>query len=313
MEKGDRKRPREKADGPTTKTPPAYGSQEYWEERYKKLQKQVEVEDKQEEEEKEKDEKEPDPFHAWYFTYEELVPLILPLIVGDVSSNEASKYSHTQEDDEEEEKDNQAATRTKRKDPEEEETKQIENNPPSGTDSTPEKVEEDDDDNVENGDGGDDQDGIDENEEEEEEEESAPTREGLAKHGPIEILEVGCGDVPLGNDIIHGVKELEGAEGKIIADKILKSVICIDYSKTVIDAMKAKQQSEGLVTPSISLEYACEDARKLPYANERFHFILEKGTMDAMLSDSDKGSENCRSIVSEMARVVARGGKTVCP
>lgn len=305
MEKEDRKRPRQSSDGSKSGTTlPAYGSREYWEERYKKLQSHVCIENQQDE--NDETEKEPDPFHAWYFTYEELAPLILPLLVGDLSSSIDSVGGHNEED----ETCNIASTLTKHSkggennDSNDAAPKELEKNSPSGSDDASDDAHSD----LDDEDNSDQVESDDDQGEEEEEEEESPTRVGLAKHGPIEILEVGCGDVPLGKDIIHSIKELEQSQGAIVADKILKSVTCIDYSQTVIDAMKSKQKSEGIAPPSIPLEYSCADARKLPYSDERFHFVLEKGTMDAMLSDSDQGSDNCRSIVAEMARVAARGG-----
>ena len=70
--------------------------------------------------------------------------------------------------------------------------------------------------------------------------------------------------------------------------------------------MKKQQQSEK---SSVTVEYEVADARKLPYDDESFELLIEKGTLDAMLSDTKDGAENSRLIVGECARVLASGGK----
>lgn len=291
MEKADRKRHRE-GDREETSSLPAYGSQQYWEDRYKRLQTKSVKEDS-----KNAAEDEPDPFHAWYFNYEELAPLILPLIVGDMSLDDPHEADQSSRGDKVNE---ESSTSLDAKSSEETNNNTPNNDTGIGKVDDSGSVDEDcsEDDLSEGG----------SEEILEDEEDGPPTRVGLAKDGPIEILEVGCGDVPIGRDIIFGIKELEKSEQRIHADKILKSVTCIDYSDSVIEAMKAKQVSHRDMEPSIPLEFTRADARKLPYSNERFHFVFEKGTMDAMLSDSKMGNENCRSIVAEMARVLAMGG-----
>jgi len=51
------------------------------------------------------------------------------------------------------------------------------------------------------------------------------------------------------------------------------------------------------------------DARELPFPDETFRLIFEKGTMDAMISDAEVGATNCVRIVTECARTLAAGGK----
>ena len=71
----------------------------------------------------------------------------------------------------------------------------------------------------------------------------------------------------------------------------------------------SSSSSSTTSSSSVLLKYEVGDARKLSYADSSFELILEKGTMDAMLSDSDVGSENCRLIVAECARLLTVGGK----
>ena len=67
--------------------------------------------------------------------------------------------------------------------------------------------------------------------------------------------------------------------------------------------MKQEMKNET----GIPVLYEVGDARDLSYKNESFEIILEKGTLDAMLSDSD-GVSNCRKIVAECARLLTIGG-----
>ena len=275
----DRKRPREHEDEEGSyqfKSPPKYGSQKYWEERYKRM------ESPQAKEDGKKPEHQPDPLHAWYFDYEELAPLLLPLILGEMGGEEGEK-------------------------------EQQEGGNEYGHDSRNSRESEsilDD----EDGQTTDDMEKIEEVEEEEEEEERPNKRVGLAKNGPIAILEVGCGDVPLGRDVIKNVQDLESVAG-VEATKILKKVVCIDYSPTVVETMKQQEKESFYSTQDningvtkysavVPLFYEIVDARKMPYEDESFDLILEKGTLDAMLSDTEVGADNCRSIVSECARAL---------
>jgi SAM-dependent methyltransferase len=70
-----------------------------------------------------------------------------------------------------------------------------------------------------------------------------------------------------------------------------------------------RDDAKARLLKTISISYEVADARKLPYKGESFDLLLEKGTLDAMLSGGDgSGSENCRQIVSECGRVLKKGG-----
>ena len=82
------KRPREEAQQTTT-TAPQYGSKEYWEARYKSHLPDADVRLESGNDDNkyvldgiELSKEAINAGHAWYFTYEELRPLILPLILG---------------------------------------------------------------------------------------------------------------------------------------------------------------------------------------------------------------------------------------
>lgn len=122
-----------------------------------------------------------------------------------------------------------------------------------------------------------------------------------------------------------------------LACNIVSEIICIDYSQTVIDAMN-KLYSGGVVdtnghkrkdvdsvtceskdpnivdlSKEVALKFAVADARSLPFENSSFEFILEKGTLDAMLSDNDCGASNCIQIVTEIARLLTPNMSTNDP
>jgi Methyltransferase domain len=329
MENADRKRPREGEDEHSTTVPiPPYGSQEYWENRYKRQQthsnKLGDSEDQ------------PVAFHAWYFTYDELAPLILPLIIGDADV-EAKDADDDNSDLASKERDTTSPTLT-------DSTKVFNGEATEGNTGGTVQGDEMKEDDTGDGDGNEDVvevendsdvDGalIDDEDVEslqttiqgdkyelvevdisEDEEAGLPRRIGLSKCGPIEVLEVGCGDVPLGNDILFGISEWAKATVGMSTSpsNVVKRVVCVDYSENVIEALKTKQKGSSSPT-MIPLEYECKDARKLPYESGRFKLILEKGTMDAMLSEPDVGADNCRAIVAEMARLVAIEGMLYVP
>jgi ubiquinone/menaquinone biosynthesis C-methylase UbiE len=271
--------------------PPPYGSKDYWEARYEQLkQKDGDSQGKTD----------ADPFHAWYFSFDELAPLILPLILGDEDTEEIEE----DESNEGDEKD--VDSRTSIQADKREAARKGDDPKPAASSQTQQKVshngsehsyEEDDEEN------------------EQDDEETLPSkRVGLAHDGPISVVEIGCGDVPLGRDLVASILDME-TQIEVDAANILKKVVCLDYSENVIDAMREaqKEQQEKSTKKSkrttIPLLYEVADARELPYKDETFELLLEKGTLDAMLSDRDgNGSKNCLKIVAECARVLKRGG-----
>jgi hypothetical protein len=342
---------------PPPPPPPAYGSQEYWEARYKtqysmisrnKATIQSEILEANKDEKvvvEEALEPDPDPFHAWYFSYKELAPILLPLILGQdgvqeaVEDEDESAQQGTVDDDDDNEDDDNENTDEKQDSKEgirklaDDETGEVKDEDDvDGNDNDENSRQEDDDEEGSSTMKEDEE----EDEEEEDEEEEAPTRMGLAKNGPISVLEVGCGDVPLGRDLAVGIMHLEGddvndhtkEDTKVsppwVANQIIEKVICVDYSESVIQAMKEQDHSTNATRKSDNEDEACKttmnkssripviyevaDARKLPYPDQHFQLILEKGTLDAMLSDKDLGKTYCTSIVAECARVLSIGG-----
>lgn len=258
---------------------------------------------------------------AWYFTYDDLRPLILPLILG--GRNDAYqiiKQAAEIDEEYEEEEEDMDELAEEVEDEKYDQTETGVGEPPNN--NSDEDIVED------AGSGGDEGDGegdeLDENDgfveveadEEDEDEEDAVEREGLSQNGPISVLEIGCGDVPLGAGLALELKELEEKTGES-ASKVVKQICCSDYSSSVQQAMRAqyKQFAEGETRPkhsadigNIPLEFVVADARKLKFEPHSFELILEKGTLDAMLSDKVEGVKNCVQIMRECARVLAKEG-----
>lgn len=160
---------------------------------------------------------------------------------------------------------------------------------------------------------------VDDDDDDEDEEEDVVEREGLSKNGPISVIEIGCGDVPLGAGLALELKELETQTGASTL-KVVKEICCTDYSRSVVSSMQAQYRSfaKDEIRPkhsadigNVPLKFVVADARKLDYDNRRFELILEKGTLDAMLSDQKDGVQNCVQIMRECARVLAINGYIV--
>mmetsp|Transcript_32005 Transcript_32005/g.46121 ORF Transcript_32005/g.46121 Transcript_32005/m.46121 type:complete len:278 (-) Transcript_32005:196-1029(-) len=123
------------------------------------------------------------------------------------------------------------------------------------------------------------------------------------KTSDLRILEVGCGDRPLIVGFNHSAADL-------LKDSIL-SLDAIDFSQTVIDVLKTRySNSDEKETSQIVIDYKCMDARKMIYESEYFDFIIDKGTIDAMLcSESSKRAQNNVSkIIKEAVRTLKSTG-----
>lgn len=340
-----------------SKTNPKYGEQAYWEERYKQLLENQNDPDttntgeqdcepsnntnnkrqKMDEQTINKNNNSPSPYHSWYFSYEELRPLILPIILGE-NRDESLVGDHdghgeqgetgnlpVQEHEEEEMKDGgekivqndkEFKDKKRHQDKTEDANKNFDNpNPPIAHGQEEEEEAEDDD------------------EEEtwqvidqdaEEDEESIDRGDGLIANGPISILEIGCGDVPLGVGLACELQALQTAKASTspIINGV-KKILCVDYSPTVIEQMNKEhdhlirrppnsnnnnENKENDNNRTLPLEFAVVDARQLPMEKESIELILEKGTLDAMLSDPTNGIKHCQRTVRECARVLTHGG-----
>ena len=118
-----------------------------------------------------------------------------------------------------------------------------------------------------------------------------------------------------------------GASARNVVDRI----VCADYSGIVINALRGEQRKERGEgggkgggqggkrlrkgeggagerkdeedEDPLEVTYEVGDARSLTYESGSFHLVVEKGTLDAMLSDKTGGMRDCIKIVSNMEQV----------
>lgn len=282
----------------TVQPPPPYGSRAYWEQRYRK------VGDSSGSTGTDTGSTCPPPaqedaYHSWYFSYEELRPLILPLLFGSKRADDILQQDEstvrTEHDD--------SASKTKYAE------KDDDHESPSSTavaaaSSQKEKEHE----SVSSNDDDDDDTSNSFSNSSSTDEADVLFREtGLIldcgdknENTSIEILELGCGDVPLGVSLAQ-------TEEQFVTNYRM-TITCVDYSSTVIQHMKQLHPPTSSCKQQHNLVFQVADARKLPYDDESFHFILEKGTLDAMLSDVDRGVQNSIQCIRESARVLKHKG-----
>ncbi|CAB9508122.1 expressed unknown protein [Seminavis robusta] len=290
-----------KNDTKESKSLPKYGSKEYWEQRYEKVLPDSEKDPK----EVANDEEEPDAFHNWYFTYHDLRPIILPLIMG--GKEAAQSLLEDKNDD---------SARDEKDDDEDPDNSDSPKDDDDGEENEEEGQEDGDDNNkeeAENNDGWEEASDSDDNDETTEE---SKLETGLAIVGePISVLEVGCGDAPLVVGLADDLSRVNDDDNQTTL--LVHRIVGTDYSSNVISALKRmhqkKRKANGEKTDKqqqrqLAMEFQEADARKLPFPDKSFHLILEKGTMDAMISDPDVGVSNCIQIVSDCARTLAIGG-----
>jgi len=362
---------------------PPYGSQAYWEERYQTQFASLQPQDEQKQKKVEPMEEEEDttttlPYHSWYFSYDELRPLLLPLLLGGREAARSLLLQNDDDDDDEQDDDEQSGCEEEEVDDDEEvdgsgagavqdgtssaKQESDEDTPAAATSASnkpssnkevaimdEKKTEAEDEDFQKaaeqspknesdmNENGADFEDEEDDNQSssdgDDDDEDSSPDRQdGLASlDGPVAILELGCGDVPLGAALALELRELQQTTGSA-ARNVVQQILCTDYSPTVIETMRRQYGCKDdsctpetvttVTTPAINtqqslptvdignipLEFATVDARSLPYESNTFALVMEKGTLDAMLSDETHGARECISIVAECARVVKVGG-----
>lgn len=161
--------------------------------------------------------------------------------------------------------------------------------------------------------------GADDGAEEEITEQTDPSN--MTVERPKKVLEVGCGDVPLGSSLVSDLTSMQSATGHG-ATEIVSEVLCIDYSEIVVEKLEKEQAEKEKAAAAkedkdvqeqlyekIQTSFQAMDARSFPKDwDNTYDLILEKGTLDAMLSDEEEGISNCIKIVKEMARVTSEGG-----
>ncbi|OWF49418.1 methyltransferase-like protein 12, mitochondrial [Mizuhopecten yessoensis] len=111
----------------------------------------------------------------------------------------------------------------------------------------------------------------------------------------VRLLDVGCGTshVPL-----HLLQSLPYP----------LQLVCLDYVPGA-----ARWQSDVLAKSSLYNKlstYTCitGDVRALPFRNDTFHVILDKGTLDSLLKDRRRALQSCDMMIIECLRILRTGG-----
>ncbi|WVQ69170.1 uncharacterized protein L199_007386 [Kwoniella botswanensis] len=116
---------------------------------------------------------------------------------------------------------------------------------------------------------------------------------GKGKGKDTRILTLGCGNSAL---------------GEVLYDNGWESIVNIDYSKIVIDQMKDRH---SVSRPK--MEWLEMDILDLGFEDESFDMVVDKGTMDAMLTTKgdpwnpdEKDIRTCTQEVTEAIRVLRK-------
>eukprot|EP00771_Trimastix_marina_P003987 gnl/Trimastix_PCT/711.p1 GENE.gnl/Trimastix_PCT/711~~gnl/Trimastix_PCT/711.p1 ORF type:complete len:261 (-),score=88.79 gnl/Trimastix_PCT/711:51-833(-) len=113
-----------------------------------------------------------------------------------------------------------------------------------------------------------------------------PHLQPLRDDNSLRILNIGCGNSRLSVQM---------------SEDGLRNISSIDISSVVIDQMKARHPD---------LEWQQMDCMKLDFPSNHFHFVVDKGTLDALLCGQDS-FENALAMNKEVYRVLAPGGTYV--
>ncbi|XP_055591887.1 eEF1A lysine and N-terminal methyltransferase homolog [Uranotaenia lowii] len=108
-----------------------------------------------------------------------------------------------------------------------------------------------------------------------------------------EILMVGCGNSKLGLDLY---------------DVGYRQITNIDISQVVIKQMQEANKHER---PEMLWYHM--DATAMNFSDEKYSVVLDKGTLDALFTDTDEGTlQTVAKYFGEIARVLRVGGRYVC-
>ena len=278
---------------------PNYGSQAYWDQRYNSH-------NNKDDEARKSSVDDPDPGHAWYFDYPDLRPILLPLILG----SDVDIGGNGDDTDEEIEKEGDDMKASEILDSSDSRKRKRDRNDDSADDVVAEEVDETSDNEAEGSDKGstpsnENDDDDDDDDDDEDDDDEIPARLPLwDKEQAVSVIELGCGDVPLGTELVVDLRKLQ-------PEQHTSKIICTDYSSACIKALQSSQETKTSDDDVTSLEFVVADARKLPYPDQSFELVLEKGTLDAMISDKKHGRQNCLHTLAECARVLKAPGYMV--
>ncbi|XP_058793465.1 eEF1A lysine and N-terminal methyltransferase homolog isoform X2 [Phymastichus coffea] len=107
------------------------------------------------------------------------------------------------------------------------------------------------------------------------------------------VVIVGCGNSTLGMDLY---------------DNNYKNIINIDLSQVVI-----KQMLEMNKVKRPDLIFEAMDATKMTYSDGKFSVVLDKGTLDALMSDTNESTiASTTKYLNEIKRVLKNNGRYIC-
>ncbi|XP_037038786.1 eEF1A lysine and N-terminal methyltransferase homolog [Bradysia coprophila] len=108
-----------------------------------------------------------------------------------------------------------------------------------------------------------------------------------------EILNIGCGNSRLSMDLY---------------DVGHRQIMNIDISQLVINQMISKNK-----TDRPDMQFLQMDACNMSFAKDKFSVVLDKGTLDALMTeDTNEVKETAEKYLSEISRVLRIGGRYVC-
>ncbi|CAK92063.1 unnamed protein product (macronuclear) [Paramecium tetraurelia] len=99
------------------------------------------------------------------------------------------------------------------------------------------------------------------------------------------ILNIGCGNSNIPEDMYK-----EGYQW----------IVNLDFSKAVIEFMKEKFKSYPA-----HFQFVLADARELPFPNDQFDCVFDKGLLDAVLS-GDYSAQNSKKVINHIYRALKK-------
>jgi ubiquinone/menaquinone biosynthesis C-methylase UbiE len=169
--------------------------------------------------------------------------------------------------------------------------------------------------------------------------------------GGLSLLEIGCGDVPIAPNLADDIYIQTGCSAKAIASdysatvieylkeqqrqmqgsssrnglqqsteakigtgnhvRQTKDITTAPFDQKLTKSRPRKRHKADDMRQDVLVQYSVEDATDLSYEDNQFHIVLEKGMLDASLSDNENGISRCNSMVGEAARVLRMNGAIV--
>lgn len=111
----------------------------------------------------------------------------------------------------------------------------------------------------------------------------------------LKVLDVGCGTSSMALEFANDYRDIA-------------NVWCLDFSIVALQELRSQQGEHQWKDRLFSnVDYIAADAMYLPFKDETFDLVLEKGTLDAMLK-TQLLLQRAPNLVCEVVRVLSRGG-----